>query len=202
MRDNYKTQAEQATKTFLSYDQEALIAKHNLKADEIYLYTSLFSQQVRIHRTTGQMQLWDGQWRDYYRFGLNMTLMDLLCDSAETRHASGKMQSMAAFGLQFHSGLPEQTRSGTAEWMQNHPEEMEARCRLLHGQKVAMADICYDFPVFQDLKIRMKLWFADDEFPAQLSWFWDENALQYLHYETMYFAVGYLLELITGKSER
>lgn len=202
MQDNYKLQVAQATKTFLGYDQEMLIAKHGLEYDENWLYTSLFSQKIRIDRKTGAMQIFDGEWMDYYRFGLNMTLMDLLCDSAPDRKASGKMMSMAAFGLQFHSGLPEQSRSATAEWMQANPDLVERRCCELGGQRVAKGDICYDLPVFQDLKIRMQLWFADEEFPAQLSWFWDENALQYLHYETMYYAVGYLLELITGKQER
>lgn len=202
MRDNYKLQVQQATKTFLRYDRNMLIAKHNLAFDEDYLYTELFSQRVRIDCRSGQMQVFRDGWVVGDRFGLNMTVMDLLCDSKENRRVSGKMMSMASFGLQFHSGLSEQMRSRDAEWMQAHFEEVKARCEALGGQRVNMADVCYDIPVFQDLKIRMQLWFADDEFPAKLSWFWDENALDYLHYETMYYAVGYLMELITGKKER
>lgn len=202
MQDNYKLQVEQATKTFLRFDQNRLIAKHNLAFDEDFLYTSLFSQSVRIDRRTGGMQVFRDGWEDTYRFGLNMTVMDLLCDSLDNRRACGRMQSMAAFGLQFHSGLSEQMRSRDAEWMQEHAAEVRQNCEALGGVAVPMADICYDIPVFQDLKVRMQLWFADEEFPAKLSWFWDANALQYLHYETMYYALGYLVELLTGRPER
>lgn len=202
MQDNYKLQVEQATKTFLRYDQHGLIQKHSLAFDDDYLYTSLFSQRVRIDRRTGGMQTFRDGWEDTYRFGLNMTVMDLLCDSLDSRRASGRMQSMAAFGLQFHSGLSEQMRSGDAEWMQAHAEQVRRKSEALGGTAVSKGDICYDIPVFQDLKVRMQLWFADEEFPAKLSWFWDENALQYLHYETMYYALGYLMELITGRPER
>lgn len=202
MRDNYRTQMEQATGAFLGYDQEMLIRKHSLSHDENYLYTELFSQKVRIDRKNGHMEVFQGTWEDGARFGRVMTLLDLLCDSSETRKVSGKMQSMAAFGLQFHSGLVESDRSGTAEWMEAHVDFVESRCLALGGQKVAAGDLCYDIPVFQDLKIRMQLWFADEDFPAQLSWFWDANALQYLHYETMYYAVGLLIELLTGQKGR
>lgn len=202
MQDNYRLQVEQATKTFLRFDQNRLIAKHNHAFDDDYLYTSLFSQKVRIDRRTGAMQTFQDGWEDTYRFGLNMTVMDLLCDSLDSRCASGRMQSMAAFGLQFHSGLSEQMRSCDAEWMHSHAQQVRRKSEALGGTAVSMGDICYDIPVFQDLNVRMQLWFADEEFPAKLSWFWDENALQYLHYETMYYALGYLMELITGRPER
>ncbi len=202
MQDNYKIQVEQATKSFLRFDQNMLIKKHNLSFDEDFLYTELFSRRVRIDRRTGQMQILNDGWENTYRFGLNMTIMDLLCDSLDSRRATGKMMSMASFGLQFHSGLSEQMRSSDAEWMHSHAEEVRRNCEALGGVEVPMADICYDIPVFQNLKVRMQLWFADDEFPAKLTWFWDENALQYLHYETMYYALGYLMELITGRPGR
>ena len=40
----------------------------------------------------------------------------------------------------------------------------------------------------------MQLWFPEEEFPAGLRLLWDENALQYIKYETMYFAKGILLQ--------
>ena len=39
----------------------------------------------------------------------------------------------------------------------------------------------------------LQLWFGDEEFPPNLRILWDENALLYLRYETMYFAVDALL---------
>jgi len=42
----------------------------------------------------------------------------------------------------------------------------------------------------------VQLWFGEEEFPACLRLLWDENALMYIKYETMYFAKGLLLKKI------
>ena len=39
-KDNYRTQAEQAKKRFLTYDQQELICRCALRYDEEYFYTS------------------------------------------------------------------------------------------------------------------------------------------------------------------
>lgn len=46
--------------------------------------------------------------------------------------------------------------------------------------------------MFEDLSVWMQFWQGDEEFPARLRWLWDENALMYLKYETMYYAVELL----------
>ena len=57
--------------------------------------------------------------------------------------------------------------------------------------------MAYSIPVFDDLRLLIQLWFGDEEFPAQLRWLWDENALMYLKYETMYYAVGVVQKRFT-----
>lgn len=196
MRDNYKTQFINAQKAFTQRDLQAVIAKNHLQADEEYLYTSLFSQKLRISRSTGSVEVWEDGWRDGNVFGRVMTILDLLCDSQPGKQASGTMVSMPTFGLQFHSGLSQQTNNPHAQQMQADLPALRQRCEALGGQAISGADVAYEFPVFQDLKLKFTLWLEDDEFPAQLCWFWDANALQYLHYETMYYAVGLLLNLL------
>lgn len=196
MRDNYKTQFTNAQKAFLQRDQEAIIAKNHLQADEQYIYTALFSQPIRLNRRTGSVEVWQEDWQDGNVFGRVMTVLDLLCDSRPGKKAAGTMMSMASFGLQFHSGLSEQTSAPTANRLQADIPGLKRRCEALGGTAVTGGDVAYEIPVFQDLKVKFALWEADDEFPAQLCWYWDANALQYLHYETMYYAVGLLLSLL------
>ena len=74
-------------------------------------------------------------------------------------------------------------------------EEGELRSRLMqlltsHGYQVNAIE------VMDGLKIALQFWHSDEEFPAQIRYFWDENALQYVRYETMYFAVGHLRSLL------
>ena len=47
---------------------------------------------------------------------------------------------------------------------------------------------------FDGLPIVIQLWLGDEEFPPSLRFLWDENALMYLRYETMYYAKGLLLQ--------
>ena len=52
---NYAIQANQAKAHFLSYDQEKLRRKLNLRVDESWLYTALFGVPYRIHRKTASV---------------------------------------------------------------------------------------------------------------------------------------------------
>ena len=61
--------------------------------------------------------------------------------------------------------------------------------------------MAYSIPVFDDLRLLIQLWFGDEEFPAQLRWLWDENALMYLTYETMFYAVPLIQNRICQKME-
>ena len=59
-----------------------------------------------------------------------------------------------------------------------------------------MGDLAYSVELFDGLSILVQLWFGDEEFPASVRYLWDENALMYIKYETMYFAKGLLLQEI------
>ena len=89
--DNYLIQAQQAKACFLTYDAEALAKKLNAKLDAEYLYTTFFGQSYRVSRKAGDIQrLEDGAWRDGNSYEEVMTLLDLICDSREDRHVSGR----------------------------------------------------------------------------------------------------------------
>ena len=109
--NNYSIQARQAKERFASYDQAMLIAKLNLRHDETYLYTCMFSETYRIHRETGDMsRKTEAGWVDADSFEEVMTLLDLICDSRENRFLAGKWKNTADFGLMFHRNLLEQDR--------------------------------------------------------------------------------------------
>ena len=58
--DNYAVASANARKLFLSYDQEALIRKLNLRYDDAWLYTRFFNRDYRISRLTGNMERLEG----------------------------------------------------------------------------------------------------------------------------------------------
>lgn len=199
--DNYLKQAAQAKAYFLTYDQDALIRKLNLAYDEDYLYPVFFSQTYRLNRKTGDLARQGGQgWEDANTHSEVMTLLDLICDSREDRFVSGKWKDMAQFGHAFHQNLLEE-RDPLAERCQERPEVFRRWCEALGGKPMPTGDIAYSIEVFDGLPLMIQLWFGDEDFPASLRLLWDENALMYLKYETMYFAREVLLSRLKREME-
>lgn len=195
-RDNYLLQAQQAKQHFLNYDQQRLIGKLRLRFDMDFLYTALLSQPYRISRATGDLEKWDGTaWTGANTHAEVMTLLDLVCDSRENRFVSGRWKQMQSFGLMFHRALLEE-RDVWAERFQADTDGLRRACIALGGEPVPGGDVSYAIELFDGLKIWLQFWTGDEEFSPRLCWLWDENALMYLKYETMYFAVNLLKKRI------
>lgn len=200
-RDNYAITAARVRQLFAEYDQQALARKVGAKLDGEYFYVDFLSEQYRIHRLTGDISRFHGDaWVEANSFGEVLTLMDLICDSREDRHPTGNWRNMRDFGHGFHQQLLEQ-RDPWAERFQEQPEMFAKACEALGGEKYPLGDVAYALPVFGDLRVLIQLWFGDEEFPAQLRYLWDENALQYLKYETMFYAVPLILKRIQEQME-
>lgn len=201
--NNYLIQARQAKQRFLTYDSQALIRKLNLKADEDFLYVPMLCQTYRIRRTTGDIDRFTGTaWVDANSYEEVMTLLDLVCDSREDRHLSGRWKNMSAFGLQFHQNLLEGTQDPWAEAFQADQEGFCRACIALGGKPLPNGDIAYAIELFDGLPVALQLWLGDEEFPPNLRLLWDENAAMYIRYETMYFAKALLLDRIAEEMKR
>ena len=150
----------------------------------------------------GNIQWRDGEnWRDGNSYEEVMTLLDLLCDSKEDRHLSGRFRDMQSFGLMFHQKLLED-KDPWAEKFQAESEAFRKACLALGGIELPQGDVAYAIELFDGLRIGVQLWFGDEEFPSNLRYLWDENALMYLKYETMYFARGMLLRRLREEMEK
>ena len=192
LRDNYLLQAQQAKRAFIRQDHQALAGKLNLQTDENWLYTKLFSCPYRICRATGDLQRWEEDaWVDANTHSEIMTLMDLVCDSREDRHLRHRWRDMVSFGHMFHRQLQEQ--DPWAERFDKDPDGLHRACLALGGVPFEKGDVAYTIEVFDGMPLVLQLWRGDEEFPANLRLMWDENALMYLKYETMYFAKNLLL---------
>lgn len=195
MENNYTIQAKQAQQRFLGYDQAALIQKLHLPFDESWLYPTLLHRLYRIRRTTGEIQRQeDEQWLPA-GYSEVMTLLDLVCDSQPQRALAHRWKTMGDFGHLFHTSLLE-TADPWALAVEQNPQGFRRACQALGGTPFPQGDISYTMVLFDDLPITLQFWFGDEEFPSTLRFLWDENALQYLKYETMYFAKDLLLEVL------
>lgn len=196
MADNYQIQFQNAQKFFLTYDQEKLIEKFRLKFDENFLYVTMYGSPYRLCRHTGSLEKFQEAWVDANTFGEVMTLLDILCDSRDDRFLTGKWVSTQMFGKFFHSGLLEPEFDALADAFDKNPGALAKACQALGGHPIKGGDEAYAVEVMDGLQIGIFFWYADEEFPAQIRFFWDENALMYIRYETMHYTLGYLRSLL------
>lgn len=200
-RDNYAAQVRQAQAHFLSYDPRALAKKCGLAMDGGYLYPTLLGTPYRLRLEDGFLEKREGgRWTAANSHGEVMTLLDLLCDSREDRRLSGRFRSMADFGMQFHRDLLEE-RDEAALFFDSHPDALHSACRRLNGRPFGSCDIGYTVELFDGLPVAVQFWHGDEDFPPRLRYLWDENALQYLRYETMYYAVGLLRQRLLALAQ-
>lgn len=192
--DNYQIQAQRARQRFLTYDQQQIIAKSPLTFDDDYLYLPVLDRTCMIRRQTGEL-FWQecGVCTPSHDPCDAMTIFDYLCDSRRDRYLSGEFIAMANFGHQFHSGLLESGAPSALERRADQDLPGFCRvCRALGGEPVTGGDAGFRLRFFPDLPVVLRFWASDEEFPAQLRFYWDKNTLFYLRYETMYYALGIL----------
>ena len=193
-KNNYLIQLNQAKAHFLTYDQEQLIRKFQLQHDAQYFYIKFLCKLYRLSRSTGDLErLENGHWQDANTFGEVMVLLDLLCDSRVDRCLAKQWQSMQSFGLNFHRGLLE-SRDPFADRIDRAPEAFRKACLAFSATPLSGCDIGYSIELFDGLSVAIQFWHGDDDFFPRVCWLWDANALQYLKYETMHFAIGFIRE--------
>lgn len=196
---NYEIAREQAKKLFLTYDQERVIKKWRLPYDDHYLYVTFIDRYYRISRQTGTVQ-WSVD--DFVTsieadFNVTLTIFDLLCCSKEGCYASGQydiVKNLKGTGYTSDPG-GDIYRSYKKEFDLNR-DKLPLACEKLGGEFCRIGDVAYIIPIFADLRMLFQFWASDDEFDAEIKMKWDTNVLSYMHFETVYYAMGHVLERI------
>ena len=187
-RDNYAIQAEEARIRFLTYDQSAM----PVPMDDDYLYLRFCDSDYRVCRADGRLSRRAGEnWLPADSHGEVLTIYDYLCDAKPGRAPAREAVSMAHLGGHVHTNLA--AASGSLERdIDRAPEAFRRACEALGGTASPGGDICYDLDLFPDLPVQLRFWHADEDFPPSLDLLWDRNTLQFLRYETTWFAAGVL----------
>lgn len=194
MTGNYLIQAQRAKDYFLTYDHQALARKLGVPLDGGYLFVTFLHSPYRICLATGDLERQTpAGWVPADSYEETMTLLDLVCDSRDDRSLTGRWKTMESFGHAFHRSLLEEQRNPVAQRFDEYPEGLRRACQALGGRVLPGCDIGYAIALFDGLEIGLQFWHGDEEFLPRIRFLWDENANQYLRYETMYFAVRLLL---------
>lgn len=193
-KSNYDITRDRMERAFLAYDQGRMVEKYALDHDENYLYLPLLARIYRIGRTTGRVE-WS---RDGFRtaehagFDESMTIFDVLC-YGKASGLSGRFVSMEHLpGAVRTASIEQGLFREAAERFAHRTEGLARACEALGGQKEQVGDVAYRLPLFPFLPVLLQFWDADEEFGPVVKIMWDECALDYLHYETAFYAVSHL----------
>ncbi len=197
---NYEITKRQMQKEFLKYDQEKMIRKFQLKHDPDFLFVRFVGKDYRIGRKDGVVSGSADDFRTSQEAGYNeaMTIYDVLCYSRDDCCLSGEFVSMQSLSSVMGGSKPVGSGlfAGKLPLFDHRENALAAACESLGGTKAGKGDVAYQLPLFDFLPAIFQFWNSDEEFPPSLQLFTDKNMLDYMHYETVWFAVSHLLDRI------
>ena len=196
--DNYELQVDIAKKIFLQYDQALLIQKFGLESDKQYIYLTYLGTPCRICRKSGAVEEYREVWQECRQYSTVMTIYDLLCHNKGTVLPPLANQ-WCAVGTFIVAGITE-TESFTgkfAKLFDGHLDRLKTACQTLGGvllPSVAGADLTCQFPATPFFPVRLQFWEGDEEFSPRVLLLWDQNTMDFMHFETTFYLQGDLLD--------
>ena len=181
-QSNYDQVIENWRLKFLEMDQEELIRKFQLEADEEFLYIIYFSKRFRIDRKNGFITE-DGKSPG---FDTVMNIYNTFYYSAAHPVASGNLVAFRQVKrvYPFEDAYRRTIISRLQELFSGKTEELRKACEALGGTLLPQGDVGYVLPVFPFLNIAVLFWDKDEEFEAQGNILFDYSATDYNHVES------------------
>lgn len=192
-RSNYDITRDRVEGEFPRCDQEAVIEKFNLAHDEDYIYLRFTARDYRIDRRTGRVE----RLPEASHAGFNevMTIYDVLCGSKPGARLSGEFVRVNDLdGVTKTAYLGGNLFDGSARAFTHRAEALRAACEKLGGTPGTVGDVSYTIPLFDFFPVTLQFWDGDEEFDPVLKLMWDRRTLDFMRYETTYYAAGHLLE--------
>ena len=202
-KTNYDIALERTRPVFLAYDQEKMIQKFSLDYDRDYLYLRMLCRPYRISRESGLAEWSEDGFQTIRTGGYHdtMTIYDVLGYSKDGCRLSGNFTTLS--GLRYNSAFrsPDQFYQEYADYFDSRTQKLDQACARLEGIRLEGCDSGWQLPLFDFLPVQIQLWNADEEFPASLRILWDENILDFMHFETTFYAAGHMLGQIRAMME-
>ena len=191
--DNYQKALVYARGLFLQWDQEKIIARCRLQADENYIYISFLGQPWRIARGTGVVESADGSVEA--DFSQALSIYDYICRENPGPGLTGRLCHVNSLRNAAKSS-PSDT-SFHQKWADKYQKCIPLLKKAMEQIGIApfpKGDVACMFSVFDGFTAVFQFWEGDEEFPPSVRFLWDENTPDYLKYETTYYVMGCFLD--------
>lgn len=204
MISNYEIMRNQMRGEFVKYNQERMINKFSLRYDEGYIYIVFLLREYRIDRKTGVVEWSEDRFSTSIEADYNesMTIYDVLCYSKDDCSLSGNYCTVNMLKGTVKSGhVGSNMFQESANGFNGKLKELKTVCGIL-GEKLELTgDVAVKIYPFSFLPVIIQYWEADEEFPANLKFMFDENILDYMHFETIFFMMGHIVKRIQEMME-
>ncbi len=194
--NNYAVQCERARALFLTYDQPAMCARLGLEMTDDAIAVRFLGAPYRVRRADGAVLAPDGSPAG---FGAVMAIYDALARDNAPALSGEWVPTAALHGIRGTHTVHEDLHSPAAQRFAGRAGELEAILLSLGGRPVPGGDVSCVLDVFDFFPVCVRFWDADDEFPASLQFFWDANALDFLYYETLWYVMGEVIDLLSAR---
>lgn len=194
MASNYEQLYDQSRKLFLTFDQEAMISWFGLEHDREALYFHILGQPVRLDRANGIITCGGKR----VGFDEACAAYDVLSRAEKKPKLSGRWVSIVDLGGNTASYHAEKL-SPRIKALEGRTEELRNRCRSWGGMEQRQGDVSFVVPLFDFFPVWVQYWEGDEEFPPKFNCLWDANTLDFMFYETTWYARGYLFNRLSGE---
>ena len=185
--NNYEITKERIRPEFLKYTEEVMIRRFGLDYSEKYLYLDFCGGKIRMREVPEWWKKAGGD-RDFRRGAVPgnyeevLSIYDILCYSRPEASLSGRWclvnslrewDRTTAWGTMRCSGMSRRLTGIRRPSGKPAGNWGDGKCLWAIWD---MRSRCFPF-----FPLRLRFYYGDEEFPAQLSVLFDENTLQYMH---------------------
>ena len=202
---NYEIMKKQMSSEFVKYDQEKMIRKFGLKADENYIYIRFVERDYRINRTNGKVTWSSDGFMTETEGDYNeaMTIYDVLCNSRDDCTAAYTYSPVTMLKNTVKStGVGGNFFQKTADRCAGKLQQLEKVLYRIGKKAEFKGDVAAYINAFDFLPIVVQFWDADDEFSAVLKFMVDENIQDFMHFETVMFMLSHVANRICEEMEK
>lgn len=198
MAGNYDKLYDQSRKLFLSFDQQPMIEHFGLEHDEQSLYFHILGQEAVLDRGTGWITCAGAR----AGFGEACTAYDILSRAEKKPRLANRWVSIVDLGgntaIHHSESLNDDLRA-----LEEHMDEARERCRAWGGVEQRQGDVSYVVPLFDFFPVWLQFWAGEEELGIgpKLHCLWDANTLEFMYYETTWYARGYLQARLMGRTD-
>ena len=191
---NFDRLAEQGKPIFLRHDQDAILRRLGLQTGDDKILLRYCGGDYTVDRANGDVTGPGGLPAGPAE---TLTIFDMLCHTDLPVVLSGEWRTTNTLpGCGQSSPDDVELNSPRIRRFEANLPALRRACEALGGRPFPIGDAAYVLPVFDWFPAVFQFWCGDEEFPSTVRFLWDRNALRYLHYETLYYIMGHVLNCL------